>query len=322
MIKRQHQLLAGVLIVQLVLSAVVFWPRPLTAAQGEPLFGDLEAGDITVLTLEDGAGSVTRLEQVGGQWVVPEADNYPATMDEVVSFLDKLLAVRTDRLVTRGEASHRRLRVSPDEFARRISFQTDEGEEQTVYLGTAPQFGSVHFRLAGESETYLTSELATHDAAATVSAWVDLTYQRLEPEDVHRFTLENESGTFVFERIGEDGWMLADLNEDETLDLGAVRGLLRRAGSVTMRSPLGREDQPHYGMDAPAARVTLELDEKTVTLLVGARDAEDGSYVVKSSESEYYVSVAETGVRELVETAREDLLEEPPDAAEESDGSS
>lgn len=319
MIKRQHQLLAGVLIVQLVLSAVVFWPRPLTAAQGEPLFGDLEAGDVTMLALEDAAGNVLGLEQVGGEWVLPEADNYPARTNDVMSFLDRLLALTTDRLVTRGDASHRRLRVAPDEFARRITFQTDEGEEQTVYLGTAPQFGSVHFRLAGQSETYLTSELATHDAAATTSTWVDLTYQRIEQEDVRRFTLENRSGTFAFEPAGEDSWTLVDLDEGEVVDLAAVRGILRRAGSVTMKRPLGREDRPDYGMDAPAARVTLELDEMTVTLLVGARDAEDASYVVKSSESDYYVSVAETSVRELVETGREDLLEQPPDPEE--DGS-
>jgi len=320
-IKRQHQLLAGVLIVQLVLSAVVFWPRPFTAVEGEPLFVDLEAGDITLLALEDAAGNLTRLAQVEGGWVLPEADNYPAKTNDVVSFLDRLLALRTDRLVTRGDASHRRLGVSPDEFVRRISFQTGGGEEQTVYLGTAPRFGSVHFRLGGQSETYLTSELATHDAAATISTWVDLTYQRLEQEDVQRFTLENGGGTFVFERVDEDLWVLLDLDEDETLDLAAVRGVLRRAASVTMRSPLGRDVRPEYGMDAPAARVTMELDDTTVTILVGAKDAEDASYVVKSSESEYYVSVAETSVRQLVETGREDLLEQRPDPEEEPDGS-
>jgi len=312
MSKRHHQLLAGILIVQVVLSVVVFWPRPSTAEQSVPLFADLEADAVRTLTVADAEGNEVQLERVAGEWVLPEADDYPARTAEVASFLERLLALRTGRLVTRSDASHRQLRVSPDDFARRISFETGDGETRIVYLGSAPQFGSVHFRLAGQSETYLTGELSTHDAHATSSAWVDPSYQRVAQEDVHRFTLDNGHGTFVFEKGDEDTWLLLDLGDDETLDQGQVRDVLRRASSITMKRPLGRDDLPHYGLDDPAAMVTLETDEKTITLRVGAMDSEDASYVVKSSESAYYVSVAETGVRALVETGREGFLEEPP----------
>jgi hypothetical protein len=184
--------------------------------------------------------------------------------------------------------------------------------QETLYLGSSPQFGAMHFRLEGQSETYMTSELTQFDASANASTWIDTSYQSVTQEDVGRMTLENNNGTFVLEKNDEGNWILADLGEDETLDETQVTSLLRRAAAVTMKAPLGREERPSYGMDNPNATVTLETDEKTVTLRVGAQDADTANYVVKSSESPYYVHVAEFGVSALVENGRDAFLQEPP----------
>jgi hypothetical protein len=64
--------------------------------------------------------------------------------------------------------------------------------------------------------------------------------------------------------------------------------------------------------------VTLETADRTVTLRMGAKDADAGSYVVKSSESPYYVQVAEVSLRALVENARDAFLQEPPTPEAES----
>jgi len=57
--------------------------------------------------------------------------------------------------------------------------------------------------------------------------------------------------------------------------------------------------------------ITLETDEKTVTLRVAAEDPDDQSYVVISSESHYYVRVSRFSVDDTVERTRDDFLEEP-----------
>jgi hypothetical protein len=321
MIKRHHQILAGILIVQVVLSVLVFWPRPSTAGQRELLFPDLEAGEVSVLTIEDAEGNVVKLEKATGEWVLPKVGDYPVRAEDVNSFLEKFVALTTGRLVTSSDTSHRRLQVSPDEFARRISFETGDGTEHTVYLGSSPQYGSAHFRLDGQKETYLTSDLSTFDVNATVSAWIDPTYPTAAQEEINRVTLENANGTFVFEREGEDAWTFADLGEDETLDTAQVTAVVRRASSVRMREPLGTEERPSYGMKEPNALVTLETDEKTVTLQVGAKDSDDAGYIVKSSESDYYVVVADTSVKALVENGREAFLKAPPTPEGESSGS-
>lgn len=319
MIKRHHKILAAALVAQIVLGVVVFWPRPSTAGQREPLFPDLGAEDVTALTIENAQDQMIKLEKVTGEWVLPEADQYPTKADAVSGFLDKLTALTTGRLVTRSDTSHKRLQVAPDDFVRRITFQTGDGKEQTLYLGSSPQYGSMHFRLEGQSETYLTSELTTWDVNATASQWIDPSYQSVSQGDVTKLTLANSNGTFIFEKEGEDNWTMVEpspLEEGETLDQAQVRSVVRRAASVTMKKPLGTEEEEAYGLDEPNAVVTLDTADKTVTLQVGAKDADDASYVVKSSESDYYVHVAASSLTALVENGRDAFIKEPTPQAE------
>jgi hypothetical protein len=69
-------------------------------------------------------------------------------------------------------------------------------------------------------------------------------------------------------------------------------------------------------MQDPSAVLVIQTQSaegtaSTFTLQVGARSEQDGSYVVKSSESPYFVRVAEYTVQDWVEQTREGLLETP-----------
>jgi hypothetical protein len=69
-------------------------------------------------------------------------------------------------------------------------------------------------------------------------------------------------------------------------------------------------------MEAPNAVLVVhargaEGTETIYTLLVGAQSEQDNSYVLKSSESPYYVRVAEYTAQDWVENTREDFLDRP-----------
>ena len=316
MIKNHHKILAAVLVAQIALSVVVFWPRPTTAGQQEPLFPDLAKEDVTSLTIEDDQGNRIALQKVTGEWVMPDAGEYPAQSEEVEALLEKLTALTTGQLVTRSDTSHKRLRVAANDFARRIEFESSGGTE-TLYIGSSPQYGSVHFRLEGESEAYLTSQLTTWDVNASTSTWIDTSYHSVQQDDVARFTLENANGTFVFER-DDDGWAMVEpeMAEGEVLNETQVEAVLRRAAAVTIKSPLGLEEKGAYGLDDPTAEVIMETGDGTVTLTLGSKDEDDGSYVVKSSESAYYVHVSINSVTALVQNDRDAFVDEPTPEAE------
>jgi hypothetical protein len=310
--KRHNQILAGILVIQIILSVVVFWPKSAATTASEPLFPDLSADDIVALTVTDADDTGIQIKKVGEVWVLPDTDDYPAQADKITPLLDKIVGLTTGRLVTRTDASHRRLQVSPDDFMRRIDFETADGTKRTLYLGSSPQYGATHFRVEGQSETYLTSELSTWETKADATSWVDTTYLSVPEDDVTKLTLENANGTCTFMKDDEGKWTMAGLAADETLDETKVTDLVRRAASVNMTSPLGKEEKASYGMDQPDAVVTLETEDKTVTLRVGAKDPADNSYVVTSSESPYYVRVSEYSVKDLVEKTRDDFLQLPP----------
>jgi hypothetical protein len=317
--KRHNQILAAVLLIQITLSIVVFWPKSAATGASEPLLPDLEAGDTLALTIADADGNSIVLRQVTGSWILPDADDYPAQADKITPLLDKIVGLTTGRLVTRTDASHKRLQVAPDDFVRRIDFETVDGTKHTLYLGSSPRYGATHFRVEGQSETYLTDDISTWDTNATVASWVDTAYLSVPQDDITKMTLENTNGTFTFTKDDEGNWTMEGLAVDETLDETKVADSIRRAASVNMTSPLGKEKLAAYGMDEPNAVVTLETADKTITLHVGAQDPADNSYVVTSSESPYYVRVSEFSVKDLVEKTRDDFLQVPPTPTPEGD---
>lgn len=314
---RLNQILVVLLVLQLVVAAIILVPRPAPAGEGESLFPDVEASRIVGLTITGADGTTLQLAKRDGTWVLPGADDYPVQEDKVPPVLDKLAALQADSLVTETSASHKRLKVAEDEFERLVEFELDDGTSYRLYFGSSPSFGATHVRAEGQDEVYLTSELSAQDLGTAASAWVDRAYLDVPEDQIVALTVENTNGTLDLRDVGEAGWMLTDQADDETLDQSTVTSLANRAAYVTLLRPLGREEKPEYGMANPSAVVTIrthseEGEDQTYTLWVGAQDAEDNSYVIRSSESPYYVRVSEFSVQDFVEYTRDDLMEQPP----------
>ncbi len=309
--KRHQQILAGVLVLQVILSVFVFWPRQVASGIGEPLFPNVTADDVVGLTVVDNLGEHVTLAKVNGAWVLPEADNYPATADAVTSVIDKLVNLQSSTVVARTAASQTQLQVTEDTFQRRLDFETQSGDTYTVYLGSAPRYTATNFRVADSSEIYLTTELTTWGLSTSLSGWIDTSYVSIDQTTVTSATLENANGTFTFAKADAD-WTLADLQADETIAVGKTDAIVRNASTLSLSAPLGLTEDPSYGMATPNAVVTLQTDDgATHVLTVGAMLGDENTYVVKSSDSPYYVSVLATTVSAMVEDTRTDFLSVP-----------
>jgi hypothetical protein len=311
---RLNQILLGALVVQLIVAALVLLPRTLSSeAQIEALLPGLDADQVAALTITSGEGESLTLARRDGAWVIASAGDYPTVEGNVPTFLEKVGAVQTGRLVTETPGSHKRLAVAADDYQRLVELEADDGSTHRFYIGSSPSFGAAHVRLEGKDEVYLTSELSAQDAGPRATDWVDTTYASLPREEVTAFSLQNEQGTFEFVKEGEV-WAMAGLGQDEVLNDSAVQTLLSRATMVTLQRPLGTEEEAAYGLDDPKAVVTLETASGTHTLRVGAQEVEDNSYVVAWSGSPFYVRVSEFSVRDFVEKTRDDLLQQPTPA--------
>jgi hypothetical protein len=309
--KRHQQILAGVLAVQLILSVLVLWPRSAVGREAAPVFPDLVAEDVVALTITDDTGQRVRLRKEGEGWVLANADDYPAQADKVMDVLEKLPQLTTGSLVARTDTSHQQLQVTGDNFVRRLDIETQDGTEHTLYLGSAPRYTATHFRVAGQNETYLTTELATWELNAGLGGWVDTAYQDIDAATLAEITLENVHGTLTLVKSGET-WTLPDLGDDETVAPGKIGNVVNKASRVVMAYPLGKDAELH-GFEVPTATVTLtDQDGAVTTLRVGPQLPDSPNYVVTSSASPYYVAVGEFNVTPLF-SSREDLLEQPPE---------
>lgn len=320
-----QKILTTILVVQLIVAAIVFWPRPAANAGAGPLLpADWEMDALTRLTITDNTGRAVALARVGETWVLDNGSNYPALAENITALLDKIAAISTNRLVARTPAGQTQLEVAETNFARRLDLETTAGDSLTLYIGTAPTFSDVHVRLAGQDEVYLTNALSQSDAPAQIDSWVDANYISLDRTHALQLALRNSHGTFTFEKDAQGAWTLVGLEADQSLNTTRFNLLLTRATSLRLLEPLGDAPQREYGLDAPQASLTVVVTEtgqtepQSYTLTVGApvphpdaSDAPPSAFFAKWSGSPTYVQIAASLANELLTTTQADLITQP-----------
>jgi hypothetical protein len=270
-------------------------PRVLPSqSAAAPLLGTLQAADVTGLTIQDQGGKRVDLAKKNGAWVLPAGDDYTASPDKVMAFVEKLIGLKTDPLVTRTASSHKRLQVAGDAYVRKIDLTLAAGGVTSLYLGSASG-GATHVRLDGHDEVFLARGLNSFEASTDVAGWIDPTYLSVPQDKVLSATIENAQGKFEFTKDAQNQWMLKGLTPDQKFNPDSVVTLMARLGSISMVKPLGKTAKSEYGLDKPTATVTVIMSDtastRVTTLKIGTKDA-DGNYPVISSDSTYYVSVA------------------------------
>jgi hypothetical protein len=316
-----QRILIGILVAQLALAAFVFWPRPGAVSAGKLLLSDVKADEITSVTIRDGTGAAIKLaRQAGdGAWVLPEAGDYPADAMKITPVLTRLLATTADRLVAQTAGSHKQLQVATDAYQRQVELGTSGGAARTLFVGSPAGGQSSHVRLDGQDNVYVAGDLTPWQLSPDPASWIDTAYVTVAPADVVGLTLANANGQFSFSKDDKGAWQMDGLAAGERLDPSQVTSVVERLAALRLVRPLGTAEIPDYGLANPAVLVTLKLKSggttKNLTLTVGAVDAADGAYFAKSSESPYFVKVAEYDAMDLVTRKREGFLAAAPSPA-------
>lgn len=311
---RLHQILIGLLAVQLILVGLVFFLPKSGQAAATPLLGATKAEEITSLAIRDDKGTSIKLAKGAAGWILPDAGDFAADSAKITPVTVKLAALKAGRSVAQNEANFKRLQVADDTFQRKVEIGTAGGGAFTLYLGSSAGGRATHVRVSGQKDVFIASDLAPFDVNADAASWINVSYLEVTQADVTGLTLKNANGQFVFEKNVQGQWTMQGLASGEVFSANNFTTVLTYAASVRMMNPLGKADQPSYGMAQPAAVVTLKTkkdnQEQTITLTIGAKDAADSTYIVKSSESPYYVKVADYSVKELVTRGKADFLQQ------------
>jgi len=307
--KKRNIYLAILLVTQLGVLALVLRPARHESVDLGPLLKGFEVEQLTGLTITDGAEQGIGLEKRQGEWVIVpaagEAAALPADGDKLQALLTKLAALTRERLVTRTASSHNRLKVG-SLFERQLVL-TQGTASTTLLLGSAPNYKTIHVRLADEDEVYIGRDLSPWEAPVEKESWWRTAYLNFAPADLQGVELANAKGTIKLGKDAAGQWLLDGLAPDRELAPEALQLFLE---DVSRLSVLGYEAADYTPADAkPVARLRLTTAKAEITLEVGPKDADKGEHVVKASNSPFYATASGFEVKELLERASEDLVQ-------------
>ena len=157
--------------VQVLLVLFMYYPSAgeETARAGAVL--DLGERTIDEVSIAAGDGAVVVLRRAGEDWVLPDAEDFPADGARVRRLLDDLAALDRGLPVATTADARQRFRVAEDDFERRIDLSAAGEVVGSLYLGSSSGAGSVHLRLAEESAIY-DVEFGLFDAPAGQHEWL------------------------------------------------------------------------------------------------------------------------------------------------------
>jgi len=327
---RTQWTLTGLLLFQFLLLLLIAAPWSSGSGASGPmlLLPALESftpARIEISSVDDSL--VLDREQDG--WRIEQADGYPAEESMVDQLLDSLGQLQVRRPVVTSSRYHEALKVTADENERRLRIW-ESGEDDPridLFLGSSPNYGVNHVRVAGEDNVYEVRGLSPWDMRADMSSWIDKKLVDVAAESVVSLKLRNEHGVIELSR-GEDGaWTAvpADSAAAIALDSSKVDSFVRALGSLRFSEPAGRIDGGQgLGFDSPAAELEMAygLDGEAsgvVELVVGGEaDPDSGTRYASRAGSEFGVILSKWDADRLVDKKLDDLLVEEPTTEDEN----
>lgn len=258
-----NRFLAFLLVFQLLLIAVLYWPDGDDPVLRSALLESVDPGALTAVDITDGDGNSIRLQRDGDGWRLP--GELPADSGKVATLLDALLARDPGFAIARSDAAAPRFEVAQDRFERKIELLAD-GDPHTVFLGSSPSFRKVHARVQDDSAVYVL-DFNSYDAPATAIGWLDRGLFAMR--DLEAMTLNGN--TF---RLDGDRWLTA---AQEPADGEAMDALLTALAGLQVSGINDADNET-----AAAAAEILRIDT------VAADGTRRGLRVLENSEAELY----------------------------------
>jgi hypothetical protein len=316
-----------ILIILLVAQIGVLVASRLAATRRGPaatrkLFGPerYDQNAVTRVRIVGNDGKTIDLERRGGAWVLASAGGYPALPNKVSELLAKWPNLVGGQPVTTRAEHHRALEVDPGGFQRKITITQSGKPELSFFLGTSAGLKDVHLRFADEPQVYLVKELSAWDAGTAAADWASSEYFKVDRDKIVSLRLSNGQGQIDLTRGADKKWTLAQLEEGQKLKESEVDALLSSASLVTLQDPVGEKTEPRFGLDKPAATLTLVTDPKAQSpyvLSIGAKEG-DG-YVAKSNGSRFVVRLGTWAAETFLKKKAAELIEQPKKEGEKKD---
>lgn len=236
-----------ILLIQLSLTAVVYWPQqPVPAANpAEPLLAAALA-EVRSIKVADNQGNEALLQRVNGHWQLPATQYLPADGDLVERLLRVLTVAEQGYPVATSVAARQRFEVASYRFQRSVTLLGQDGVSLgTAFLGTAPAFRQVHARSEAEDAIYSIA-FNSFDAPAHDAGWLDRSLLQISQP------LRIQGPGFDLRRMDSGSWQAANGAAPEPRELEA---LLSSLANLQVEGIADTDQQRTLAEAAPAFRI-------------------------------------------------------------------
>ncbi|MCC6728604.1 MAG: DUF4340 domain-containing protein [Chthonomonadales bacterium] len=240
----------------------------------------VKPAEVTGITLARPSGTVA-IERQGGAWRLTRPWQAPADGIAADSLRDSLASLRAERFVAAGAAGQARYGLARP---RLVASVFDARGAHAVRVGARDPAGGGFYAAREGSEDVLLLAATTYDSLNKSAS--DLRSRRmlaLKTEDARRVTVTTPKGSWEARREGEDWRMVRPSSGKKADSIGVEDVLFDLSADATRHIAENPPDRARYGLDAPAATVSVTLGDGSVkTLTVGARAGKSDYYAAGS----------------------------------------
>lgn len=267
---------------------------------------------VTVRGASEAIAVRLRREAVG--WELEEPDGFPADSGRVEELLRALSGAEVRRPVVRGSRYHDALGVA-DEKAE-LSITLSGGDlAREVLVGTSPNYGVRHARLAGDDRVFELSGIDPIRFPPRRGAWLRHDLVAVAAGSIDRISLVNGLGRFAFERADGGTWMsIGAGHEGLTPNAERIEGLVERAVGLSIEDVAVGVPAAEEGLADPVAAIEISWREGeaqgatgTATIRLG-RQTDDGGRYASATGIGWTVVVPAWQTETLLETGSEQLF--------------
>jgi len=252
---------------------------PTTGTLGQPLFKDLKAADVALVSIREPKATLT-VARKGERWTIAERADYPADIEKVREFVVKAIELKIGQAEPIGEKDRARLNV--DASGTQVEFKSADGKTlaaMTVgrkYFKGEPAnpekaLGDGRFvMLPGDDKQVFIVSDPLSLATTRTAEWVPKA--GFQAETVKSLELKfADGGAWKIERAGDNAdWKLDGLKPGEKLEVTRANSASYSLSNIDIVDVLPRDAKPETtGLDKPTVAIAHTLDGLAYTLHIG-----------------------------------------------------
>ena len=272
----------------------VTWKQPAETPgpKQEKVFASLEADKIEELRVKPETGDTTALKKDKDGWHLVEPVANAAAESEVSGITSALSQLEIVRVVDDKPANLNDYGLASPRIEIDFKAAGDKDVRRLLIGQKSPTGGNLFAKRNAEERVFLIPAFQEQTFNRGTFDLRDKAVLRFERDKVDRITIDAAGKTLELAKTGSD-WKLTKPVQAAS-DYAAVEGLVGRVSSAQMKSIVSENATPadlkKYGLDKPAATISLGLGSAKAALLLGGKTS-DGALYAKDASKQVVITL-------------------------------